>query len=69
MGPSRGKKASGDVNEAISNYKKALESVEKGEDVEYVPVHVCSVCGFTVEGDAPDQCPVCGSPKDKFKEF
>lgn len=50
-------------------YKKALGSVENGEDVEYVPVHVCSVCGFTVEGDAPDQCPVCGSPKDKFKVF
>ena len=27
----------------------------------------CSVCGFMHEGeDAPDQCPKCGSPKERF---
>ncbi|HZK70073.1 MAG TPA: rubredoxin [Clostridia bacterium] len=27
----------------------------------------CSVCGYTYEGaDAPDVCPKCGSPKDKY---
>ncbi|SHI01929.1 hypothetical protein SAMN02745823_01939 [Sporobacter termitidis DSM 10068] len=27
----------------------------------------CSVCGFTHEGpEAPDACPKCGAPKDKF---
>lgn len=27
----------------------------------------CSVCGFMHEGDeAPDFCPKCGSPKEKF---
>ena len=50
-------------------YKKALESVENGQDMEAQPVHVCQVCGFTVEGEAPDTCPVCGSPKEKFTEF
>ena len=30
----------------------------------------CSVCGFTTEGDdAPDKCPKCGSPKDKFDKL
>jgi superoxide reductase len=30
---------------------------------------VCSVCGFIViEGDAPEKCPVCGSPKKAFQE-
>ena len=29
----------------------------------------CSVCGYIHEGDsAPDKCPQCGAPKDKFKE-
>ena len=50
-------------------YKKAKEAVEKGQDIEFQPVHVCQVCGFTVEGEAPDICPVCGSPKDKFTRF
>jgi rubrerythrin len=50
-------------------YKKAKEAVEKGQDLESIPIRVCEVCGFTVEGEAPDKCPVCGSPKEKFKEF
>jgi len=30
---------------------------------------VCQTCGHVVlNGEAPDNCPVCMSPKDKFKE-
>ena len=30
---------------------------------------VCSVCGYTHEGDsAPEKCPVCGVPAEKFNE-
>jgi rubrerythrin len=50
-------------------YGKAKASVDTGKDIEAVPVHVCSVCGFTMEGDAPDACPVCGAPKGKFITF
>jgi rubrerythrin len=50
-------------------YQKAKESLEQGEDIEFKPVHVCQVCGFTVEGEAPDICPVCGSLKEKFNRF
>jgi len=50
-------------------YKKAKEVVEEGQDLAYFPIHVCSVCGFTVEGDAPDKCPVCGAPKEKFIKY
>ncbi len=28
---------------------------------------VCQVCGYVYEGDeAPEKCPVCGAPKEKF---
>lgn len=50
-------------------YRAAAEAVAAGRDIEFKPVHVCSVCGFTMEGDAPDKCPVCGTPKDKFVAF
>ena len=31
---------------------------------------VCSVCGYVHEGnEAPEFCPVCKAPKDKFKEM
>lgn len=29
-------------------------------------IFVCSVCGHVEFGIAPDQCPVCHSPKEKF---
>ena len=30
---------------------------------------VCSVCGYVYEGnEAPEQCPQCKAPKEKFKE-
>ena len=50
-------------------YKIAKEALEKGKDVDYKPINVCEICGFTVEGEAPDKCPLCNSPKEKFKEF
>ena len=50
-------------------YARAKKTVDKGEDIDLKPVQVCSVCGFTIEGDAPDRCPICGAPKDKFVAF
>lgn len=50
-------------------YKKALASVESGNDLSEVEMHVCEVCGHTVEGDAPDRCPVCSASKDKFTKI
>ena len=33
------------------------------------PVFVCETCGYTVEGEAPEKCPVCGAVRTKFKQF
>jgi rubrerythrin len=50
-------------------YKKAIKGLEKGTDLDATPIHVCGRCGFTVEGEAPDKCPICGAPKAMFKGF
>ncbi|TXT63437.1 MAG: Rubrerythrin-2 [Promethearchaeota archaeon] len=50
-------------------YEKAKKAVEAGDDVELDSVQVCEVCGFTLEGDAPDKCPICGAKREKFKSF
>ena len=50
-------------------YKKAKGAVDGGVDVDLDSIHVCQVCGFTMEGEAPDICPVCGTPKDRFTQF
>jgi rubrerythrin len=49
-------------------YGKALDSLKAGSDLPPAGIHVCEICGNTVEGDAPEKCPVCGAPKSKFKE-
>jgi rubrerythrin len=50
-------------------FEKALDSVNLGKDVELGPVQVCGVCGYTLEGEAPDRCPICNALKNKFTAF
>ena len=47
-------------------YKKALENLGQNPDVDY---YVCQVCGYTVEGEAPETCPVCGAMQKMFKKI
>jgi rubrerythrin len=47
-------------------YQKALESLEAGKEPKEEPYYVCSVCGNTVAGEAPEKCPICGAPRSKF---
>lgn len=44
-------------------YQKALEKMASLDAVDY---HVCSVCGYTCEGEPPDTCPVCQSKAKAF---
>ncbi len=44
-------------------YQKALEKMDSLEETDY---YVCSVCGYTCEGEPPESCPVC---KSKAKAF
>ena len=48
-------------------FKAALDMLEKKQALEDKTFYVCQVCGYTVEGEAPDNCPICGAPKVKFK--
>jgi len=49
-------------------YKKVLDDMEKDKGREVQDFHVCQVCGYTVEGEAPDECPVCKSKKQAFRK-
>ena len=44
-------------------YAKALENLDDLEEVDY---YVCNVCGYTCEGEPPDECPVCKAKKKAF---
>lgn len=47
-------------------YQKALDNLGSNQEVDY---YVCQVCGNTVEGEAPERCPICGAPKKMFKKI
>jgi rubrerythrin len=47
-------------------YAQALEAVKAGKDLTGAPIWVCSVCGDTFVGEAPDICPVCGAKHATF---
>lgn len=47
-------------------YKKALSSLENSQEVNYF---VCQVCGYTVEDEAPDECPICKAKKQAFRQI
>jgi rubrerythrin len=46
-------------------YQKALDKLGKNGDFDY---YVCQVCGYTAEGEAPDDCPVCKAKKQAFRK-
>ncbi len=50
-------------------YGKALDAAVQGVDADLGEIHVCMICGYTIEGKSPDQCPICNASRDKFKTF
>jgi len=70
------KRAKGSMEDALAAekvhaqlYAQAQAAVAAAADATFGSVFVCGVCGFTIEGDAPDKCPVCSAPKDKLVTF
>jgi rubrerythrin len=48
-------------------FQKALDKIKNGEDPEEGEYYVCQVCGYPALNSVPDNCPVCGAPRTKFK--
>jgi len=50
-------------------YQRAKQAVDGGKDFQIGEIWVCGCCGFTMEGNPPDKCPICGADKSMFKKF
>ena len=50
------------------HFQAVLKALKKKEEIKDEPYFVCQVCGNTVAGEAPDKCPICNTPRDKFKK-
>ena len=44
-------------------YQKALDNAAS-YDVE--AFYICPLCGYTIENEPPEKCPVCGAKKESF---
>jgi rubrerythrin len=49
-------------------YQEALDAVKSGSDLPTGSIFVCGICGNTVKDEAPERCPVCGAPRERFFE-
>ncbi len=47
-------------------YQKLLDGL--GKSKETYAYYVCPVCGYTVEKQAPANCPICGTKGEMFKK-
>ncbi|NLJ74315.1 MAG: rubrerythrin family protein [Firmicutes bacterium] len=50
-------------------YTDAKKKVMEKSDIAVGDIQICDVCGYTVEGEAPEKCPICGAVKSKFIKF
>ncbi|HQK99717.1 MAG TPA: rubrerythrin family protein [Smithellaceae bacterium] len=47
-------------------YQQMLDNLESAKDT--YSYYVCPVCGYTVEKEAPETCPICGAKGKMFKK-
>lgn len=49
-------------------YKKALEAVKAGKDLDETAFHLCPICGHIEFGEPPEKCPICGAKGSVFEQ-
>lgn len=47
-------------------YKKALEAIKVGKDLDEVNIYLCPTCGYVEVGTPPEKCPICGLKGSSF---
>jgi rubrerythrin len=47
-------------------YARAMDHMVSEKTTEY---YVCSICGHIEDGSAPENCPICGAPENKFRKI
>ncbi len=53
----------------ITLFEKAKAAVDNNVDVALEQVGVCDICGYTIEGEIPARCPICGHSHRHFIVF
>jgi rubrerythrin len=45
-------------------FQEALANLEAEE---LADIFICPICGYTVAGEPPDNCPICNAKKELFR--
>jgi rubrerythrin len=53
----------------LALYRRASEDLSSGKDIAKTDYYVCPVCGYTMEGEPPDICPICGAKHELFRKY
>ncbi len=48
-------------------YQEARDALKADKILTDAHYFVCQVCGYTVAGEAPETCPICGASSKEFK--
>jgi rubrerythrin len=47
-------------------FERAKDAADQDTDLELEDIGVCTVCGYTVEGEPPERCPICKAKRERF---
>ncbi|MBM3422143.1 MAG: rubrerythrin family protein [Chlorobi bacterium] len=47
-------------------YKKAMEAVQNGQDINATEIWLCPICGHIELVNPPDKCPICGAKSSVY---
>jgi len=47
-------------------FEDALRNLKNGQDAPNGDYYICPVCGYPALSEAPEKCPVCATPQEKF---
>ena len=50
-------------------YRKALQAVQTGKDLDKAEIYLCPACGHLELGKPTNKCPICGLPPEKFRRM
>ncbi len=53
----------------VKLYSAAEQALETKQDVPAKDIFICESCGYTMEGEAPERCPICGAVHTRFRKF
>jgi rubrerythrin len=50
-------------------FKQAKLALDEVQDLKLDSIGVCGICGYTLDGELPEKCPICKARKERFEIF